>query len=196
MRGKAQSAAKRAEAQQVRSDPLWIRHLNRNQCLVSQVYAYATKEGKLTDNGHESKSMKALLCELLHVALQTIKPAPPEPGQFLLCQKDPHHPNRDPQTNLSKEMKELTQQAVLEMLSHENEEMLSRPAIGISERSMTAVKCMEVINSQLHKKISILDQNYMREKLAPVNAMLPSLEKLVTVDRGVRGADLNAALKD
>lgn len=137
-------AARRAEAAAVKADPHWIRHLNRNQTLTAQLYAYVSADGRFTDQGHELAN------------LRTMKG----------------------------------------LMSCENDEMLNRPAFGISEKAGSTRVALENLNSHLEKRTNLLNVDLMKRRLAPFLEVMPALEKLDNTRGYERAADLTAALQD
>jgi hypothetical protein len=55
------SGEKREEAAKVKSDLHWIRHFNRNQHLVTAIFAYPPKGGGFTDKNHDRKILGKVL---------------------------------------------------------------------------------------------------------------------------------------
>ena len=137
------AAARRAEAAAVKADPHWIRHLNRNQALNCQIFAYADAQGQLTDNGHDGKIMTDLLA----------------------------------------------------MCTPENEELLNRPAFGISERAGTAAHCMAHLQKHLEKKTTLVNKDLFSSRMAPFFELLPALQVLDGSRPPARSAELVEALQ-
>ena len=137
------AAARRAEAAAIKADPYWIRHLNRNQVLNCQIFAYANRDGQMTDNGHDSKLM-------------------PD---------------------------------VLAMCNPENDELLNRPAFGVSEKAGTAWHALDQLQKHLEKRTTLVNKELFVTRLAPFFELLPSLQVLDGSRPQSRSADIVSALQ-
>lgn len=127
-RNQAAEAARRQEAQAVKADPYWIRHLNRNSQITSAVFAYTNSEGHLTDNGHEKWTAEQL-------------------RQFA---------------------------------NAENEELLNRPAYGISEHCGTIRHTLHEVGQHLSKPTCLFNKALFEKRLANMFAAVEALEVLDT----------------